>query len=100
LSSTIYGGNKVRTLEFQLACAASIAVTEKRKRKLFTVGATGSNQIVAVAAHVSRSYSSNLEVVPLMALPEASYDAFSLFFFFFFIFMFFVHIFIEKPKMG
>jgi D-cysteine desulfhydrase len=42
LSSKIYGGNKVRKLEFILADAR-----EKRRRTLITLGAVGSNQVLA-----------------------------------------------------
>lgn len=74
-SSEVYGGNKVRTLEFQLACAS--AAVERRSPSagpgnLYVLGATGSNQLVATAAHVKSIYSSTLLVNPLLALPEAA----------------------------
>ncbi|MFH2111058.1 MAG: pyridoxal-phosphate dependent enzyme [Candidatus Bathyarchaeota archaeon] len=43
---TVYGGNKVRKLEYVLADAKS-----KNRRLLITVGATGSNQVLATGIH-------------------------------------------------
>ena len=71
LSSDFYGGNKVRTLEFQLACAAAHAETIGVK-DVYVLGASGSNQVVAVAAHVRKSYNRDLVVHPCFALPEAA----------------------------
>jgi hypothetical protein len=62
---TLYSGNKVRTLEFQLACASAMG-----KRRLLTVGAAGSNQTVAVAAHLRNSYP-EMDSQVLLLLPEA-----------------------------
>ena len=49
LSSNIYGGNKVRKLEFLLACAKA-----RRHRALLTFGAAGSNHLLACVIHAER----------------------------------------------
>lgn len=49
LSSDMYGGNKVRTLQYQLASCE--AMNEKEDRKILVVGSGGSNQIVATLVH-------------------------------------------------
>lgn len=46
LSSDVYGGNKVRKLEFVLADAL-----QKKKHKLITFGAVGSNHVLATIIH-------------------------------------------------
>lgn len=75
MSSSRYGGNKVRTLEFQLACCA--AAHEARGREagcratVYATGAPGSNQIVAAAVH-SESILHTIEPVGLFLLPEAA----------------------------
>lgn len=72
LSSDFYGGNKVRTLEFQLACASAVACMRGGgSMDVYTIGAPGSNQVVAVAAHVHRTHP-ELNVHPLYAMPEAA----------------------------
>ena len=58
LSSSQYGGNKVRTLEHQLAVletrlATGGASESKRLRKIGVLGSGGSNQVVATAVHAA-----------------------------------------------
>jgi len=67
LLSPKYGGNKVRTLEFQLACAA--VACEKQGGSLIALGAQGSNQVVATAAF------GYLHGVPFRAVPAAEEGA-------------------------
>ena len=45
MSSTLYGGNKVRTLEFQLACAAEAIKDVHGGGAISPVGGPGSNQV-------------------------------------------------------
>lgn len=50
LSSNIYGGNKVRTLQYQVAsCLAHLE--KNRSAKFYVIGSGGSNQVVATLAH-------------------------------------------------
>jgi D-cysteine desulfhydrase len=49
LSSRLYGGNKVRKLEFSLACAL-----RKGYGRIMTMGAAGSNHVLATAMHGRR----------------------------------------------
>lgn len=49
LSSCFYGGNKVRKLEFTLADAQ-----RRGKNRVITVGAVGSNHVLATAVHARR----------------------------------------------
>jgi hypothetical protein len=48
MSSDVYGGNKVRTLEFQLACAAAAHRSRVKdpsvKARVYSLGGPGSNQ--------------------------------------------------------
>eukprot|EP01125_Pyxidicula_operculata_P017616 TRINITY_DN618_c0_g1_i1.p1 TRINITY_DN618_c0_g1~~TRINITY_DN618_c0_g1_i1.p1 ORF type:complete len:471 (-),score=50.03 TRINITY_DN618_c0_g1_i1:4-1416(-) len=53
-SSDTYGGNKVRTLEFQLACADALAEKRNKKANIYAIGGAGSNQVVAVAAYCNK----------------------------------------------
>ncbi|CAK9085787.1 L-cysteate sulfo-lyase, partial [Durusdinium trenchii] len=46
-----YAGNKVRSLEFSLACAAVLC--EERDAKVVTIGGPGSNQIVATSVYAA-----------------------------------------------
>ena len=56
LSSSIYGGNKVRTLQFQLAVIeARLEAREPDVLPLTVIGTWGSNQNVATAAHAANS---------------------------------------------
>ena len=55
LSSTLYGGNKVRTLQHTLGI-----IQAGRSRKLFqdgiaTLGSSGTNQVVATCVHVEQN---------------------------------------------
>lgn len=50
-----YGGNKVRTLQHQLAvCESRRIAGEKAFRQLVSIGSGGSNQVVATAVHARR----------------------------------------------
>ncbi len=69
-SNASFGGNKVRTLEFQLACAAAAAGGRGGRGTVLSMGASGSNQVVAVATHVAQH--PELEAKLLLALPEAT----------------------------
>jgi hypothetical protein len=52
LASEYYGGNKVRTLEFQLGCCASIIERNRNKNEtVYAIGAAGSNQCVATSVY-------------------------------------------------
>ena len=61
LISTAYGGNKVRTLQHQLAvCEAKLeraggAAERRRLESLLVIGTGGSNQVVATCVHALRS---------------------------------------------
>jgi hypothetical protein len=69
-ASDVYSGNKLRTLEFQLACAAAAAAAGPGGRgTILSMGASGSNQVVAVATHVQSH--PELEARLLLAMPEA-----------------------------
>ncbi len=65
---TIYKGNKVRTLEFQLACAHE----QQRRRgggaRVASLGGPGSNQVVASGTY---AYALGVPFRALPALPEA-----------------------------
>lgn len=75
MSSPRYGGNKVRTLEFQLACCAAAHEARQRelgcKARVYATGAPGSNQIVAAAVH-SQGILHTIEPVGLFLMPEAA----------------------------
>ena len=60
--SSAYSGNKVRTLEFQLAAAAAAP----GRPTLYSMGAVGSNQTVALSAHAARKFP-DLKVQLLLA---------------------------------
>ncbi len=66
LSSSIYGGNKVRKLEFLLAHAK-----EKGRDCLVTFGAAGSNHVVATVIHGGRLGIKTIAV--MFAQPNAAY---------------------------
>lgn len=66
LSSPLYGGNKVRKLEFLLADAR-----EKGHRTVLTFGAAGSNHVVATVIHARRLGMETIAV--LMPQPNALY---------------------------
>eukprot|EP01090_Pellita_catalonica_P021164 TRINITY_DN7850_c0_g1_i1.p1 TRINITY_DN7850_c0_g1~~TRINITY_DN7850_c0_g1_i1.p1 ORF type:complete len:435 (-),score=67.94 TRINITY_DN7850_c0_g1_i1:17-1321(-) len=78
LSSKIYGGNKVRTLEFQLPCVASAGESTRKqsgaKTNVMAFGAPGSNQVIATFAHIANNQllSEDLCPVAIYMLPEAS----------------------------
>eukprot|EP01084_Bolivina_argentea_P097446 175171_1 len=62
LTNESYGGNKVRTLEYQLACA-KVLLRHQKHGKLVTLGGGGSNQIVAAAVFC------NKHNIPLIEVP-------------------------------
>lgn len=66
LSSDVYGGNKVRKLEFVLADAL-----QKKKHKLITFGAVGSNHVLATVIHGKKLDLKTVAV--LFPQPIASY---------------------------
>ena len=52
ISPTLYGGNKVRTLQHQLAiCEAKRESGQSAYKQLVAIGSGGSNQVVATAVH-------------------------------------------------
>lgn len=55
LSSPDYGGNKVRTLQHQLAVIEAKYEQEGQQRDLVVFGSGGSNQVVATVVHAIRS---------------------------------------------
>lgn len=55
LTSPVYGGNKVRTLEHQLACCEAFAERTKDPH-FYVVGSAGSNQCVAATVHGLQKY--------------------------------------------
>jgi hypothetical protein len=55
LSSTAYGGNKVRTLQHQLAIIEAKLERGGQQRDLVVFGSGGSNQVVATVVHALRS---------------------------------------------
>lgn len=75
LSNLLYGGNKVRTLEHLIGCAASeyrrIQPDKSKKGKLLALGGPGSNQAVAVSTY-TRFVADDLEPGCLYLMPEAS----------------------------
>lgn len=54
LSSPVYGGNKVRTLQHQLAVLEARLERGDARRELVVVGSGGSNQVVATIVHALR----------------------------------------------
>ena len=68
LISSEYGGNKVRTLQHQLAvCEAKIerassAAERTRLENLLVIGTGGSNQVVATLVHAGRAKLANINV--------------------------------------
>jgi len=65
LSSDKYGGNKVRTLQYQLACCeAQVERSGGEPWKFLTFGSGGSNQVVATKTHAA-----------LIGLPAESVEA-------------------------
>ncbi|KAJ3227115.1 hypothetical protein HK099_003334 [Clydaea vesicula] len=67
LSSPIYGGNKVRTLQYQIA-ACEVHHFKNPHAKFFTVGSSGSNQLVATLVH--GKYANNLPISIIHAGPD------------------------------
>lgn len=63
LSSTVYGGNKVRTLEFQLPCAYAALEREGNNGRIVSFGGAGSNQCVALTAHATKQYSASTGMI-------------------------------------
>ncbi|KAI9028741.1 hypothetical protein DFJ74DRAFT_500034 [Hyaloraphidium curvatum] len=61
MSSNLYGGNKVRTLEFQIPCAVLGVKREGKAGKVYATGAVGSNQAVAFQAHAARVVEHHLD---------------------------------------
>ena len=59
MSSTIYGGNKVRTLQHQLA----VCEAKDPKKKIYVTGTGGSNQILATIVHGYKQL--KLKILPL-----------------------------------
>eukprot|EP00510_Aplanochytrium_minuta_P005638 CAMPEP_0184006254 /NCGR_PEP_ID=MMETSP0954-20121128/567_1 /TAXON_ID=627963 /ORGANISM="Aplanochytrium sp, Strain PBS07" /LENGTH=425 /DNA_ID=CAMNT_0026284735 /DNA_START=101 /DNA_END=1378 /DNA_ORIENTATION=- len=51
LSSPLYGGNKVRTLQHQLAIIQSRMEKEEAVKEVVVLGSSGSNQVVATVVH-------------------------------------------------
>lgn len=74
LSSTLYGGNKVRTLQFQLAIIeARLEAGEPDVLPLTVIGTWGSNQCVATAVHASQAIPSLLPTLNVALLaPEVA----------------------------
>ena len=54
LAHPMYGGNKVRTLQHQLAVIEARSQREARYKEVYVVGSGGSNQVVATAVHACR----------------------------------------------
>ncbi|CAK4549981.1 unnamed protein product, partial [Aphanomyces euteiches] len=67
LSSPLYGGNKVRTLQHQLA-ACAIHYEKHPEAKFLTIGSSGSNQNVATVVH---GQAMGLPIHPTLAKPDA-----------------------------
>eukprot|EP00944_MAST-04C_sp_MAST-4C-sp1_P007978 g7978.t1 len=59
MSSTIYGGNKVRTLQHQLA----VCEAKDPRKKIYVTGTGGSNQILATIVHGYKQL--KLKILPL-----------------------------------
>eukprot|EP01065_Artemidia_motanka_P030328 TRINITY_DN36346_c0_g1_i1.p1 TRINITY_DN36346_c0_g1~~TRINITY_DN36346_c0_g1_i1.p1 ORF type:complete len:499 (+),score=92.68 TRINITY_DN36346_c0_g1_i1:63-1499(+) len=66
LCDPFYAGNKVRTLQYQVACAE--VALRRTGGELYVIGAPGSNQCVATAVHGQRC---GLRVHALWLAPEA-----------------------------
>lgn len=73
LSSTSYGGNKVRTLQHQLAVIEAKLERGSRQRDLVVFGSGGSNQVVATVVHALRS-KLNAPIVPLWMMDPPDLD--------------------------
>ncbi|KNC83300.1 hypothetical protein SARC_04444 [Sphaeroforma arctica JP610] len=67
LLSTKYGGNKVRTLEHLLPTAVAQMKLEGRKGHFVGLGAPGSNQVTAMAAHAAAA---NADIRFMFIAPE------------------------------
>uniref|UniRef100_A0A7S4NKV9 Tryptophan synthase beta chain-like PALP domain-containing protein n=1 Tax=Paramoeba aestuarina TaxID=180227 RepID=A0A7S4NKV9_9EUKA len=76
MSSYVYGGNKVRTLEFQLPCAYNgIREEISTGGTLMVVGGPGSNQCVAVSVYSQQLKDKSVTVKSFYCVPEApSFD--------------------------
>ena len=68
LSSPLYGGNKVRTLQHQIAVCEAKHESAKEGLEILVVGTAGSNQIVATVTHGMQGL--NLDVVPAWIEPD------------------------------
>ncbi|OQR97205.1 glycoside hydrolase [Thraustotheca clavata] len=67
LSSPLYGGNKVRTLQHQLA-ACEVHLDRQPDATFLCIGSAGSNQVVAAMAHGNKL---QLPIVPCYIKPDA-----------------------------
>jgi D-cysteine desulfhydrase len=75
LSSNMYGGNKVRTLEHLMGCAASEIrrrFPDGRRGKIITIGGPGSNQSVALTTY-GQYVVEELDPGCLMTMPEGTH---------------------------
>jgi hypothetical protein len=69
LSSPQYGGNKVRTLQHQLAVVeAKLERAKSRQRELVLFGSGGSNQVVATVVHSMQLQSKLAKEIPVVPL--------------------------------
>lgn len=63
-------GNKVRTLEFQLACGEAMLIRQQKAgAKLVAFGGSGSNQCVALTAHATKSSNITTGMIAMAAEP-------------------------------